>query len=174
VVSRCRANSDMNHQCSGWSRVADSTPARIVGKSASRVPMIRILSKYRRNMRKCEAVFADRAGHTGAAGNSRGLSPVGRARAASDRRLGTPFSAKTGHRLKAGHFGGLRGGRGGADTGHRRPFEDRRAVSELAERTRMNPSTARVQPVYVEPDPPEAYLRRLSARGGKSLRTVNG
>ena len=47
----------MNHQCSGWSRVADSTPARIVGKSASRVPLVRIISKYKRNKRICEAIF---------------------------------------------------------------------------------------------------------------------
>ena len=50
----------MNHQCSGWSRVADSTPARIVGKSASRMPIVRIMSKYKRNMRICEAIFTVR------------------------------------------------------------------------------------------------------------------
>src|ERR1019366_228490 len=43
----------MNHQCSGWSRVADSTPARIVGKSASRVLVVRIMSNYRRKIRIC-------------------------------------------------------------------------------------------------------------------------
>src|ERR1035437_7051020 len=63
----------MNHQCSGWSRVADSTPARIVGKSASRMPLVRIMSKYKRNMRKCEAVFAERAGY-GVWRDYRGLS----------------------------------------------------------------------------------------------------
>src|ERR1035437_9676213 len=58
----------MNHQRSGWSRVADSTPARIVGESASREPLGRIMSKYMRNMRNCEAIFADRAIYRGSLG----------------------------------------------------------------------------------------------------------
>ena len=49
----------MNHQCSGWSIVADSTPARIVGKSASRVPSEHIMRKYIRIMSIKKASILD-------------------------------------------------------------------------------------------------------------------
>ncbi len=47
----------MNHQRSGWSSVAESTPALTEGNRASRTPLLRMMRNYRRKMRKVEQLL---------------------------------------------------------------------------------------------------------------------